>query len=876
MLSNDNKSNINIYNNPKNSLVRRNNFSPNKYYDDICQEEYERLEKIDKLEIVITDLKIKKFIYRNNFEYFTNVIRAKIKNKINLIKIYTFLLRKVFKTFIASLKIKICSSYLKKFSFTYLYSTTIGNFILKLKQFILDRRKYKLISGFKQKIFNRRHVKTFCYNFNFSNDLQKQSVLRIKNFLENILDLKNNLPNYAKFNKNFMSYLDNYNKKNIDDSLYEVLEIDNQAPQNMNNEYNFSLMLEHIRFSDLNNVNNFKNKKILILKKILFEALWYNSKVNYKHVNTLQNQYNSYLKFKLFATIKDITNWKQILWDKQSEYNLIQKHSNLKFFLKYLIEFAKIKRKSIDLLIKMIKSKKMSHLKYFFFFLKRRCRKKYLLKERNKLCNELYYKKVLAIKLLIIKNKLNKKKNDLKLVRSVNQKKAFNMIRGIYLGVKKYKENSKNLFFAAEKIFMRRCFYLIRAYPLILKAKKRDCNKRLFYKLLCFKIQKIEEFKNKKFYFKAMFIDSEFIKCVKKHNISAFIKKTKQKNKQKKNQRMAYFYHDRKSKIKIFKALNDMFDFLKKEKEKYIISLLCFRQNYVRKAFNGFKINLMVCKQKKNIYNNLMNERNLCIKYSLLNKILTRVSLSLALNKDAFQNRYFEIIKKLKSEKFNFDKVINQFPNINYKKDNNFINNIDVSQGQNLFLNKTNIAKIVHHPLKRMGQLEDRNLNPDIFIERSNYYNISPDSFSPRCGTDNNVINFVSTKKQNYLDHSAKSIQLRINNNICDKKNFKTNDEFSKINIIPEKNFSAETTSLEKNKNMFYKEEKVFNKSIGLDPNFMINPHKMRSMENIERSINLSSKQDILVKGKGSKINEDINLILQVRNKKRSEPITNA
>jgi len=873
-LSPNNRNNVNSN---KNNINKQND----NYLERLCEEEYEKLDKINKLESALLDLKLSKIIFRKNFHHLLKNILTSKKRKINLIKIYSFMLRNKFNEFLINLKRKIYAYSLKKISYTYLYSVSIRNCISKFLRHVKKKNFQKKVSFNEQKLFYRKLAKKFIFNsfeainkkksknsninntnkdLDSSNDYAiKFSMDKIKNFIEKKLDLKNNLCNYF-----------DYNPFNAD----------------ADNDYDFHKkeFFHRLDFSEIEiEHRKFKKQKKLIMKKILFENLVMNKTINESILSFLTSKHNTIIVNNVLVNNARLALYRMHqVADCNSEFNLLKKQNIFFQVLKTLIRNKANKRRNLDFLISNIRFKKKAAIKYFFTFIFKVINNKTKQIAKLKNAKRDYFKRLIWLKIKVILNKTQESKKQLALINKGKMKTALNLLLKNNLFKKQYKKNVEFLFKKIEKLFIREAYAKIHIFPSILKTIKHEQKKKFFFKLFFLKIQYFLRIQKTKFYFKVLQHSNSAVVCIiKKHSFTNLLSKVKLQRKEKQNKRMAFFYYKRKSKFKLFYKLKNIFESLREQKNKYIIALLNFRRNYIKKAFSGLKVNCIVAKQKNQIYKNLLQERSYALKAYLLNKILCRVSTSMALSKDAFQARYFEIIKKLKNEKYSFDNYLTRDENENNDLDNKkqIVNKLrDFTFESN---NKTN-----QYSQRNLGVIVSAEKN----LDKSNSYN---NKFSENIKDDSNLNRLYFNKT--LLSETDKLMTYKKNEDLMMSINKETNNQNTKNfnSLIPNNNYNNTIDKSNTNRfnfsNNHYQETnriegfdyleglnyKKEDKILENNQHHNNNNYNNNLVKQEGKEFNSISNNKIQTKVISNRINDDIKLLMEMRNKKKNDPIIN-
>ncbi len=831
----------------------------------LCEQEYDRLEKINKLENAIIDLKERKIIYRKNFNYILNNIYKQKKSKHDLMKIYSFSLRNKFNEFIFAIKKIIYSYSLKKISYTYLYSVSIRNTFFKFKKQIYFKKLQNKISFFEQKKFYEKIIRNFIFDFSTYNKNEnkqmdknkKDEIEKIKIFIENVFDLKNNLDRYSEIIQKFNNSINNPFNIEFDLNFY-LGEI---------NKLDFSeLIIDHRYF--VKNKNSF-------FKKILFKNLSLNKNNNICRMKLLQEKYNDNLKLRCFKIINLCRNKKHKISDSDSEFNLIKKQNVYLNTIKKLKKVIFDKNRKLDFLIKKIRFVKKAAIKYFFSFTLNIRNMISKLKEKLNISKYSFLKRILWNKLKLIKQKLKDSKAQLELVKKGKMKRIIDVLMKNHLFKKDFKNKCLILYNKIEKIFLRRSFNNIVKYPSLLKQISKQ-NKQIFSRKLFFlKTKTVLNLRQINNYLRYLQNNSSLTKVTIKISLMHFLKITRRKTLNDKNQRMAYFYYKRKTKLKFFDNFKKIANFLISRKEKYITALINFRNNYIKKALNAFKINLSFRRQKNKIYKNLLKDRDQCIYANIFNKILCRVSTSLALSKDVFQNRYFDIIKQLKNEKINFDNYVlaedyNDFHKNEEKASIQKMQTINYTnrehyQNMNLHLNGKSNTDFEFY--KKFSDKEKLSIyKNENMIKFNNYY--------PQ---ENNIENY---------DNPAHKSKLNFTNYINNFKNVssgKPNLQKELNENIVSYNIYNNIGDINREHNEIYIENHDFyiNKKISPMKVIKLEEKSLNKYENENKmGINRNNNFDYTIKinnvnEKFNKVNDDIRLLLEMRNKKKSEPILN-
>jgi len=224
-------------------------------------------------------------------------------------------------------------------------------------------------------------------------------------------------------------------------------------------------------------------------------------------------------------------------------------------------------------------------------------------------------------------------KNKLRFLKHV---KAKLFIRKVYKKINTNKEISgkiSSLFFKIEKIIQRNFMNKLKIRNKFLIEKQQDSVSEFVRKLFVKKMflilerkktlgRKLQKFKNsqKLLIFKKY---SDFLSFVKMK-----IKNTKAKN-----------YYFIKLKVKALDKLKTFLSSMLEKKQKYILCLLNFRKNYVKKLFKALIINKSSRKIKKIDYQNIKDQRDKIISSTLIRLLISNVSKAIS-NKE-------EMIKKL-------------------------------------------------------------------------------------------------------------------------------------------------------------------------------------------------------------------------------------
>ena len=377
--------------------------------------------KLNKLENVIHELKIKKLIYKKNFAYFLNNINTKNKSKINTIKLYTFSLSREFKKLIRNLKKKIYGTYLKKISFTYLYSIAIRYAIKNLKKNISKKFIQKKIIFFQIKNFLRKTLENLR-KFYLNSVIE---ISKIDKFLVNSL----------KTNEFF------HNKYFLRENLIEEI----SETKNKLNPYN----IHECKFSELK--QDFLIYKNFILKKIILEGLKQNKIKNKFYFDKLSKFSNFYLHKILFDLLRNTYNKKLNIGEKTCEFILLKKHLIISSAIKNLKNLKKNQEKRKSTKNKIFKLLNKIKAKAFFFTCKQISDIKFKIKSKLKISNYNFIKKILfsKIKSNHFKNCSINKKFDL--LKRKKMKKIVNIISSNYYITKEYKNIVINILLLIDK-----------------------------------------------------------------------------------------------------------------------------------------------------------------------------------------------------------------------------------------------------------------------------------------------------------------------------------------------------------------------------------------------------------------------------------------
>jgi len=850
-----------------------NNRKNNNTMDNLFKEEIDRLENINKLESAIIELRIQKIIFRKNFRRMLMNILSKKKDKINLVKIYSFLLKNKYNEFLISLKSKIYAKSLKKISYTYLYSVSIRNVYDKLKKHNNIKKNRRSLSYFEQKLFYANIIKSFNFNFQLNinnnqnkNDKIKNLILkRIRSYIEKIFELKNQLENYSEISTKFNTYVNNPYNFDCDRNYFE------QEIKMLNYS---ELVREH---------KNFKKSKNLFMKKLIFENLLINKNRNLSCLQILEEKHNKNLIFNCLKIVKLALYRKHQISDYTSEYKLQKKQNILTSTFKKFIKNKKIKKRNLDFLISQIRFKKKAAIKYWFLFTLRISHTKSQLNQKLENSKLKFFNVFVLNKLKKLLINAKDLKNQLEILKQGKMRRAVNILLKNHKYRNEFKAKVKTLFGKIEKAFMRKAMKKIIIFPSILKEIIIRNKKNFFKKILFLNMRKLLLLKSIMNHLALLKRNSSLVDLKKKIYFNILSTNTKLKLRQSKNKSLAYFFHKRKSKLKIFKKLRSIFDILKKQKKIYIVALLNFRNNYIKKAFSGFKINLMISKQKNKIYQNLLRERSNFIKSNLFNRILCRVLTSIALSKDAFQNRYFEIIKKLKNEKYNFDNYVTG-------EEYNYFNKID--EKANLhdknIISINNFNKIEDFSKPRDFSRKDcdfnsHNNNQILNVrnqENSKIHYFKKNNFSNQNNNTQKIYNnqrIYSTKENMDYDNYNK-IDLHQSfgktiPEIQDKDQIKNLNNFNNINSLNYQELKSnnlfETTAILRKNNLNLLNEETTKKTEIIYDDLLFNKleTKLLNLENVDKKSLLNHKT--------SKINDDIKILMEMRNRKKAEPILN-
>ncbi len=108
-----------------------------------------------------------------------------------------------------------------------------------------------------------------------------------------------------------------------------------------------------------------------------------------------------------------------------------------------------------------------------------------------------------------------------------------------------------------------------------------------------------------------------------------------------KNIQARNFYFE-KIKTKLFDIFKNNFNSMLEKKQKYILSLLSFRKNYIKKLFNALRLNKIIRKNKKKQYQSIKEQRDSIIFSTLIQMLITNVSKAISYKEEIIKNLYIK------------------------------------------------------------------------------------------------------------------------------------------------------------------------------------------------------------------------------------------
>jgi hypothetical protein len=444
------------------------------------------------------------------------------------------------------------------------------------------------------------------------------------NFLKNIK--KSTEKKYTHINIYYFSiksglrkFIDNISRNIKENHLYKLM-------ITLNYSYNCKLFFSNIKKKILY-IKYRRNKEKFKLKQ---SREFYAKKLKSKFLKTLSKNKNlkliyqkrsyqlnrmisSYLSKKLIYMMKAFYNSKF--------HNLMKKKFIYKLHLTKLRKFYKHEEKRVEIdrivrkfcfvnstkkFISKIKKLHSSVLKRDLFFFQ-------------------YYQKFFLnkFKKSLLKNKSISDKDDTieDSAKKYSYLLFFKWIKRSMNFIKHNEPKCKKLINILDYIRMKKFFKNFEFYDSILIKNKQDLEailaKRIFLKKIQFYLKINKEIQNKLDILNNSQVYKDNVKAA-KLQLFRNLKLTLAINR--KNKKATHFYN-KNLKAKTFIQLYEVKNKLLEKKQKYILSLLTFNKNFIRKAFKILNTNYIIKKNKKEEYNNLRSQREKIV-YSHLFKML--------------------------------------------------------------------------------------------------------------------------------------------------------------------------------------------------------------------------------------------------------------